>query len=228
MSQKYRCGERRRSGFTLVELLVVIAIVALLMSLLLPSMTSAVERARRTHCLSQVRNALAIVFMATDRNGRLPELHGPRRAPYWFSQTARDHLVASGGWSRRLSYCPSNPYWDDDTFWPYGGQSVWGYCYLGDDGQLGWNYIGKKIGSPRFAARPTDAPAIRQLWVDLVRSWQGGWGRFDGVSRGANHMSPSLFEPAGGNQGFLDGHARWVPFSEMERSLRSGDYTVYF
>jgi prepilin-type N-terminal cleavage/methylation domain-containing protein/prepilin-type processing-associated H-X9-DG protein len=58
----------RKSGFTLVELLVVIGIIAVLVSLLLPTLARAREQANRTKCLSNIRQISQAFFMYTNEN----------------------------------------------------------------------------------------------------------------------------------------------------------------
>lgn len=68
-----RHARQRCHGFTLIELLVVIAIIALLASLLLPSLTKAKERGRRVVCAANLHTIyLGIVMYADDNNGKLP------------------------------------------------------------------------------------------------------------------------------------------------------------
>ncbi|HOA74605.1 MAG TPA: prepilin-type N-terminal cleavage/methylation domain-containing protein [Phycisphaerae bacterium] len=62
----------RRQGFTLIEILVVVAIIALLISILLPSLRLAQEASKRTACLSNTRQlGLAWTLYATDYRGAL-------------------------------------------------------------------------------------------------------------------------------------------------------------
>jgi len=62
-----------RRGFTLVELLVVIGIIALIMALLLPSLTKGREAANRTVCLSNLRQLHQYMCMYEQLwHGRVP------------------------------------------------------------------------------------------------------------------------------------------------------------
>jgi prepilin-type N-terminal cleavage/methylation domain-containing protein len=66
-------SRKRPQGFTLVELLVVIGIIALLISILLPSLQKARTQARRLQCMNNERQLLNAVMMYTqDNSGIFP------------------------------------------------------------------------------------------------------------------------------------------------------------
>ena len=64
---------RRGRGFALIELLVVIAMIATLAAILLPIFTAAKKSARRSVCISNVRQMGFALNMCVDNNsGRYP------------------------------------------------------------------------------------------------------------------------------------------------------------
>lgn len=72
-----------RRGFTLVELLVVIGIVALLLAVLLPTLSRARQAARKTLCANNLRQFVAADTMYLNDHGRFPPV-------------ARDEVVVGG------------------------------------------------------------------------------------------------------------------------------------
>jgi prepilin-type processing-associated H-X9-DG protein len=164
--------EPATAAFTLVELLVVIGIIAVLIGILLPTLSRAREAAYTTQCLSNLRQVgLYMNLYANEQKGYLP--------PQWPSfirampKVTRDHFDTryTKGAGGKVFYCPTlqpvtmylfgitadpaSEGWSAEEHWSKPastGFHVLGYFYLGNP-TLG------------LSATPPDSP--NTYWIDM-------------------------------------------------------------
>lgn len=123
--------QKIRHGFTLVEMLVVVAIIAILASLMMPTLHSSLGYARSLKCSNALKQLATSMFLyAGDNNSILAQQIGaaPAYTPYW------NKLIVDKGYvSQSAFYCPDMP---NNTFgWPaYPHYGVNGNLYTGVGG----------------------------------------------------------------------------------------------
>jgi len=181
---------RGRSAFTLVELLVVVAIIALLVSILLPTLGRAKEQARIVSCMSNLKAlGLSYTFYTMEHNDWYPG-----SAAYGGDPPTWDHRLWPFYENYGLLVCPSDklerPGWvehfrssasnineayrgpsdyGENYSPPYGGETPYT-----DDGSL-WRTMDVEV--------PADTILLGDMW----ESWYygsaptaGGYGRYVG------------------------------------------------
>lgn len=105
---------KTKQNFTLVELLVVIAVIAILASMILPALRSALDKARAIQCTSNQKQLGTATFLYTDDNkGYMPTSSQeyfsltPSWATFIWSYTTREPIVSDFAYLRQL---PSGSY----------------------------------------------------------------------------------------------------------------------
>jgi prepilin-type N-terminal cleavage/methylation domain-containing protein/prepilin-type processing-associated H-X9-DG protein len=227
---------RNRSAFTLIELLVVIAIIAILAALLLPALASAKEKAKRAACKSNMRQAIIAIHIYGDEfNNRVPS--GRDDAGEWHAIR-----ISSISYTNLISYTKNINILDCPNF-TYGSQTRydgrWGYLvgynYLGDANMSQWNQF-----SPLnwYSPSKTSESGTNFILADanhfgggLVMAPHGKKGPCNegGATfrRTGLNLTPISIGGAGGNVGYLDGHAEWINIRNMKQRYASS-YVFYY
>ncbi len=213
-------------------MIVVTAILALLLALLMPSLRSAHEAARRAGCASNQRQVVVSELAhAVDHFGSFRTTRrtaGGTDHVSWTS-AAVYHSYKEHGLDLRQFVCPSRR--DDYIGEP---ASAWrtGYYLLFGRNTAGWAMSGYTHSyelNPWASPQQLTSPGDGVMMGDVIET--GTWSPAEtsashgpaGLIRGPQYSDPGSIGSEGGNLAYIDGSAGWRPQAQMKsRAASSG------
>lgn len=236
-------------AFTLIEVLVVVAIIALLVAILLPSLTKAREQTRRTVCASNTRQIGIALNMYGMEHKFYPGHHlTPARAPKLPAERQYDilwpiRLMRNLGNQSQAFWCPSAP---DDTRWNGRDHIVPNLASADKSDELGtfaygyndWGIrefhvphlgLGGHVNDPVHGElkvdkvkRPVEMIAIADSDSGDPGSTSGVWDTAIDPIHDAGKEWPGARHMKGANVVFTDGHAQWYRQEQLvEGTIRA-------